>query len=175
MSSSFRHPDTNVRFTSQLFWDRQQLMLTAQKTREPLYTLHHDKPGLINFRRVYVELADPTGYKIANKLLEDYSHWQMLMKQPWFREAKELWDQELDAKLKSEGLEAIRMFADGIEGVAPAVQLTAARYLADSAHRKTKAAPRGRPSKEEVSGELKREATESSDMAADLARIRSIK
>lgn len=167
----------NQRYTRQLFFEQQREMLVENRMIKPMYTLFDDREGLINFGRVYVELADPTGYAVANKLLEDYAHWEMLMKSAWFREAKEVWDRELDAKLKSEGMAAIRMFADGIEGVSPAVQLQAAKYLADGAYKpKGTAAPkRGRPSKEEVTGELKRQAADTADIAADLDRIRLVK
>lgn len=166
----------NQRYTRQLFFECQREMLTADRMIEPMYTLYDDRPGLINFRRVYVELADPTGYQVAVRYLEDYAHWEMLMKSVWFREAKEAWDRELDAKLKSEGLSAIRMFADGIEGVSPAVQLQAAKYLADTSYKPKQAlSRRGRPSKEEVQGELKQQASAAADIASDLERIRLVK
>lgn len=172
--NKFRHPVTNARYTRLIFWELQQELPIDKRAIEPLYTLHIDKPGLINFRRMYVELGDPTGYKIANKLLEDYDHWMLLMKAPWFREAKAIWDQELDAKLKSEGMESIRIISNGIEGVSPAVQLQAAKYLANLEHRKGPVAEkgtRGRPTKEEVSGELKKQAEDTKTLEDDMARI----
>ena len=177
--SPFRHPVTNVRYTRLLFWDQHQLLPIDSRTREPLFTLHHDKEGLTNLRRSYVALGDPTGYKLAQLHLEDYSHWQLLMKCPWFKEAKEIWDVELDAKLASEGLDTIKLYADGIEGLSPAVQLTAAKYLADKAYKKN-AAPskgpgRGRPTKEEVEGNLKIDTAAAAELEADLARIRLVK
>jgi len=176
MSSPFRN-QTNQRYTKQLFHDMQQTMTIEDRLIKPMFTLHHDQPGLINFRKVYVALGDPTGYKVSQEYLEDYSHWELLMKSPWFREAKEVWDRELDAKLSSEGLTAIRAFADGIEDVPPALQLQASKYLADKQYRKVlKEAPaRGRPSKEEVTGELKKAVADTADIASDLARIRSVK
>ena len=170
--SVFRSPTTNARYTRNLFWEVYNTLADEYKTIEPMYSLHRDVPGLVNFRRVYVELADPTGYKVSQQLLEDYDHWQLLMKSPWFREAKALWDAELDAKLASEGLTAIRMFADGLEGVAPAVQLSAAKYLADRTKPKTS---RGRPSRDEIAGELKREAGLATELSDDAARISLVK
>lgn len=172
---SFRN-EFNQRYTRQLFWDQHQLLPAELRVREPIYALHRsDLPGITNFGRVYVQLGDPTGYKVSNVLLEDFSHFNLLMRSEWFREAKAIWDAELEAKLASEGLDAIRMFADGIEGVAPAVQLTAARYLADKGWQKKEAPKRGRPSKEEVKGELKRSVEEEQGIADDLARIRKVK
>ena len=178
-SSPFRHPVTNVRYTRLLFWDQHQLLPIDSRTREPMFTLHHDKEGLINLRRSYVALGDPTGYKLAQLHLEDYSHWQLLMKCPWFKEAKEIWDMELDAKLASEGLDIIRQHADGFEGLSPAVQVTAAKYLADKAYKKASAPAskngRGRPSKEEVEGNLKLDTLAAKELEDDLARIRLVK
>lgn len=174
---SFRHPVNNVRYTRLLFWEQQGLLPIAQQKIDPIYTLHIDKPGLINFRKRYVALGDPTGWKVAQELLEDYSHWQLLMKCPWFREAKEIWDAELDAKLASEGLDAIKQFAGGVEGVSDAITLTAARYLADKAYKRSPkpeaATKRGRPSKEEVEGNLKAETADAAEVAKDLDRISS--
>lgn len=176
---SFRHPVNNVRYTRLLFWEQQQLLPNDQKKIDPLFTLHINKPGLINFRQRYVALGDPTGYKISQQLLEDYSHWQLLMKCPWFREAKEIWDAELDAKLASEGLDAIKTYADGVEGVSAAVQLQAARYLADKAYKASSkadsASKRGRPSKEEIEGNLKADVASAAEVAKDLDRIRLVK
>jgi len=179
-SSPFRHPVTNVRYTRLLFWDQHQLLPIDSRTRDPMFTLHHDKEGLINLRKAYVSLGDPTGYKLSQVYLEDFSHWQLLMKCPWFKEAKEVWDLELDAKLASEGLDAIKTYADGVEGVSPAVQLTAARYLADKAYKRSgkpqsSGAGRGRPSKEEVEGNLKAETASAAEVAKDLDRIRLVK
>lgn len=151
-------------------------MAVHERACDPMFTLHHDRPGLINLRRVYVELGDPTGYQLATRYLEDYSHWLMLNKCSWFAEAKEQWDIELDAKLSSEGLAAIRMYSDGVEDVSPAVQLQAAKYLADKNYRKMSKAPsRGRPSKEEVAGNLKVETVHAAQLADDLSRIRLVK
>jgi hypothetical protein len=168
----FRHPTTNARYTRQLFWECQQEIGNVYKTIDPMFTLYQDKPGLVNFRKEYVKLGDPTGYKLANAYLEDFSHWQLLMKAPWFKKAKAVWDLELDAKLKSEAMEAIKLIADS-GSVSPAVQLQAAKFLANLEHRKQpkQDSTRGRPSKEEVEGELKRQTEDSKTIEADMARI----
>ena len=175
-ASPFRSPQTNARWTRQLFWDQQRDLMIEDRLIDPIYTLHHDVPGLVNFRRVYVDLGDPTGYALSQRYLESYDHWLLLMKAPWFRDAKKVWDIELDAKLKSQGMNAIRNLSDGADDVSPAVQLQAAKYLANLEHRKeSKPSGRGRPSKEEVQGELKRTAAADKDISDDLARIRAVK
>lgn len=177
--SKYRNPG-GQRYTRSLFYECQaEIGVTDDNfSIKPLYTLHSDREGLINFQREYVRLGDPSGYQMAVRYLEDYNHWLLLMKSPWFRKAKEIWDIELDAKLSSEAIATIRAFADGMEGIAPAVQLAAAKYLSDLSHKRTaapKASGRGRPSKEEVTRELKTEAANASEIESDLARIRAVR
>lgn len=162
------------RYTKQLFLELSQELSIECRTKEPMYTLMHERRGLPCFRHIYVALADPTGYELAVRYLEDYNHWEQLMKCTWFREAKEVWDRELDAKLTSEGMKVIRFLAEGNETTPVATQLTAAKYLADKAFRKiVKEAPkRGRPTKEEVAGNLTVETQSAREIADDLARIR---
>lgn len=169
----FRSPN-GTRWTKQLFLEMWQDLPVDLRSRDPLYTLMHERHGLPCFRKLYVAFGDPTGYQLATEYLEDYNHWELLLKSSWFREAKEVWDRELDAKLASEGMRTIRAISDGVEGSPLAVQLTASRYLADKAYRKDNSAPakRGRPSKAEVAGNLERETQSARDIAADLARIR---
>lgn len=184
IDNPFRSPFSGSRYARVLFWEEQQKLPIEDRLIEPMFTLQVDKPGLVNFRKAYVEMADPTGYKMGMRYLEDFAHWQMLMKSPWFRDAKERWDVELDAKLAGEGLATIRAYADGIEGVSPAIQFQAAKYLANNLYRGSNAsaaAPpytgkkRGRPSKEEIEGNLKIETADAQTLAADLDRIRLVK
>ncbi len=175
-----KHPmrnDSGQRYTRALFWEMIQEVPVANRPFKPPYTLHGDREGYVNLQRVYVELGDPTGYKLSQLYLENYDHWLFLSKTKWFKEAKIVWDLELDAKLKAEAMTTIRAISDGIEGVPASVTLSAAKFLANSEHRKTpsSASGRGRPSKEEVQGALKEAAREESDLANDLARIRAVK
>lgn len=175
-ASKFRN-SRNARYTRQLFVENQQVRSNDECTIEPMYSLYYDYDGIPNFRKEYVRLGDPSGYKLAELYLEDYDHWEMLMRCSWFREAKEQWDRELDAKLTAEGMDAVKTLADGGEGVSPAVQLQAAKFMATKAYRdKGDAKPkRGRPSKEEVEGNLKQETADAKAFADDLKRIQLVK
>lgn len=181
-SSKFRNSQ-NTRYTRQLFVENHQHLANELSTIKPMYSLYYDytdeetgKP-IPNFRKEYVRLGDPTGYKLAELYLEDYDHWEFLMKCKWFVEAKEQWDRELDAKLTADGMDAVRLIADGVEGVAPAVQLSAAKFLATKAYRnKADDKPkRGRPSKEEIAGNLKQASEDEKAFADDLKRITLVK
>lgn len=168
--------DCNQRFTRQLFHEQSINLAHEVRAIEAPYSLIGDYDGKVNFRKVYVSLGDPTGYKLASLYLEDYDHWRLLMKCRWFVEAKAIWDLELDAKLASEGLATIRTIADGDETIPASVSLSAAKYLANRDYRKGANGPAvGRPSREAVEGEIKRQAADAATVADDLARIKLVK
>ena len=105
-NTKFRN-DNNQRYTKQLFWDMQREMPIADRLIDPMYSLHDDVEGVINFRRCYVEDMDTTGYKTANRLLENYDHWNLLMRGKWFKEAKAEWDKEIAARMEQEATDTL--------------------------------------------------------------------
>lgn len=158
-------------FTSQLFYERQVLMHSEKKVGKPVFTLHKDIPGLINFGKRYVALEDPTGYKVTQELLNgDFIHWGYLMRSSWFIAAKEKWDEELDAKLTSKGLDAIQGIAKE-EEASPAIRLQAAKFLATKGYQPKTTKKRGRPTSLEVESELKHATELQTTINEDLARI----
>lgn len=169
--SKFRHPKTNQRYTKQLFYDHVRDMPIGLRTFEPLYSLNHDIPGYINFRTEYIKDEDPTGYKTSKRLLEDYSHWQLLMATQWFQDCKKIWDEELDAKLEARAMDAMKSLMMD-EELKPAERIAAAKIvLSKTGVKQPKQPARGRPSKDEVQNNL-REATEAEKaLQDDLARI----
>lgn len=133
------------------------------------FSLHDSHPGLVNARKTFIELEDPTGYEWSMRYLGgNYEHWNRLMACVWFKEAYESWVSELNAKLKARQLSRIEALSVA-EGVSDAVRLAALKYL----HSEVKAPKRkaGAPSKEEVAGELKRATRESREIAEDMERI----
>lgn len=142
------------------------------RSGECYFTLHKDKPGLINFGKVYVEEGDPSGYKVTQKLLDgDYTLWTILMGCRWFVSAKELWDRELDAKLFSEGMDQIRELA---ENGMPAQKLSAAKFLANKEYKKDKSNSKGRPRREDIDRAARDLAVSDRDIEDDLNRIKGI-
>ena len=175
----FRSKANGKRYTVQLFFDLVRDLPIEKRTGEgPYYTLHHDHEGMINFRKEYLKDEDSTGYTTAVRLLESYDHWQLLMKAQWFREAKELWDEELNAKLEARAHRAlIRIMED--DDAKRSEQLAAAKaVLAEEAKRnprKKKQAPsRGRPTNDEVEGKLNQRAQEVIDLEEDAKRIKLV-
>lgn len=171
LKSRFRHPNTGTRYTRQLFHEpMQQYAGKETNTIEPLFTLMHDREGLINFRTEYVNDEDKTGYKTSTRLLEDFDHFQLLMRNcSWFREAKEAWDLEIDARLSQKAVHALNEL---LASERPADRLSAAKALLALSGGNSKAKPkRGRPSAEEVIGNLKQETAEAKAIQDDLDRI----
>jgi hypothetical protein len=131
--------------------------------------------SLVEFGKAYVSFGDTTGYHMTQAYLNgDYSHWQTLLKCLWFKEAKEAWDEELNAKLAAEGLKTIREIAKDEDHKG---RLQAARILlqrGDASKIRSKGL-RGRPSTEEVSGYLKEAAHAEKALQDDLERIQVVK
>lgn len=168
----------NTRFTQQLFLEKYMDLLPSRRTIDkPLYTLNDDVDGYINFRRAYVMDMDPTGYKTATRLLENFDHFTLLMKCPWFVKAKEEWDKEIAAKMEAEATDKLRAILMDDE-CKTTEQISAAKVLLGKAKTISKDATvskRGRPSKEEVQGALAEEVRLTKEEQDDLARIRIVK
>ncbi len=155
--------DRNHYYKQQLFIERWVLYQEDKRVIEPVFSLYYDKPGLINAKDTFVELNDPTGYKWAIQYLGSWRHFQELLKAPWFREAFSVWLEELNAKTASEALVRIKEIAE--QGGQQA--LAASKYLVEQGWQ-TK---RGRPSKAEVRGELKKAVEMNETTIEDMARI----
>jgi hypothetical protein len=98
------------------------------------------------------------------KYLGDWHHWKKLMAIDWFREAYDVWMDEFRAKIRSEALANIREIASSGSNQA----LPASKYLATYDWEK---AGRGRPSKAEIAGELKRQVRMFEEQDEDAQRI----
>lgn len=159
-------------YTRQLFWEESIEMANSAKAVEPMFTLYTDKEGLINFGKEYVESEDPTGYKVSQKLLDGYRMWTILMQAKWFQTAKKLWDEELDARLSSKGIEKLQ---EMLENGKPQQQAAAAKYFADKEFRKDKTRSKGRPSKAQIAEEVRKEALLSDKFSEDYKRIQLVK
>lgn len=156
-------------FTDGLFWERNERLDHCL----PVFSLHRDRKDysnptglLVNCRRTFLALKDPTGYAWAMTYLADYAHWKTLCGLTWFKDALDLWKEELDLLLQSEALKKIEETARGDTQSA----YQAAKYLANLEHRRTSSG-RGRPSKAEVAGELKRQTEAAALINDDYNRV----
>lgn len=119
---------------------------------EAIFSLDDDIPGLINCRKTFIALRDPTGYKWAMKYLNSYEHFEKLLQADWFESAYQGWLRELKTLLKSEAVERISQIAQEASPQA----LMANKYLATADWEKA-AHGRGKPSKAELKGELRKQ------------------
>jgi hypothetical protein len=142
----------------------------GEKGADVKFSLHNDVEGLINARRSFVHEGDPTGYAWALKYLDSYRHFERLLESTWFKEAFDQWVRELNMKNRADAIQKIKQIAD--EGN-DTQALQASKYLAEAGW--DKQAARGRPSKEELKGELKRLANLSEQTNEDLERIGGLK
>ena len=159
-----------------LFADMENTVEYSFKTR-PVFTLNEEYDGFICARKTFVDIGDPTGYTWAMTYLESYDHFKYLMKSPWFKTAYEEWVTEIHLKQRANALRAIKNIAESSES-SDAQRLSANKYLAERPYEKididkynAKTRTRGRPSKEELTGELKRLAEKSEEINEDFERV----
>lgn len=101
-----------------------------------------------SLKRLFIEEGDPTEYVFAKKYLFDWPHWQRMVRNRWLQPHIESWREELEISLRAEGIAAI------INAAISNDHYQAAKWLADKGWDiKTK----GRPSKEEIEGEISKE------------------
>jgi hypothetical protein len=123
------------------------------------------------FRDLYLKLKDPTGVKAAQLYLDGYPHFEYLVETaPWFKEAIQRWNREIETLFKAEAIARVRELAEGAAG--EAVQLAANKYLANVDYNKDTKSKRGRPTAKEVEGELKRQARTVTQLDADFQRMK---
>ena len=111
-----------------------------------------------SLKRLYLEHGDPKEYSFARKYLYDWQHWQRLCKNAIVGRHIDVWREELELSLISEGVGALIDLALN-EG-----SYQAAKYLADRGWDKDKV---GRPSKEDIEGELKKRADKEQAFSED--------
>ena len=126
-----------------------------------------DKNGtndLDEWRKIFVELCDPTEYDAAIVLLGSWTEWQKMKKLwPSFREIilKE-WLDEVEIKLRSQGIKSLCKHAMTDKGS------TAAKWIAEGRFNTRKA---GKPSKAEVEREAKIAAGVEEEVDDDVERV----
>jgi hypothetical protein len=167
--------DSGAWYTKALFYEEAIRHELAVRVVEPVFTLNSEIEGLICARTTFIELEDPTGYKWAMKYLKSWPHFEKLLGCSWFAPHYANWVAEIKIILKARALEQIKQIAAGCgEGVTSAVMLQANKYLA-SAEWEKPLFSRGRPSKGEISGELKRLTEQIAMEDNDIERIGGLK
>lgn len=173
--SKFRGKNNSLRLGS-LFMDRYYDIQEESRVHDPLFSLNGDytvSPGgnaLINCRETFIACDDVSGYKWAMKYLESFEHLRRLLDSEWFRFAYDKWVDELKAKQTSDALTKIKLIATG--GSPAAFQ--AAKYIASKEYEKG-SKTRGRPSTEEIKGELANAIRNVNAEEADFNRVQHLR
>lgn len=111
--------------------------LTAALFKETSVTPHLPVVfSLEEWRKVYVDIADPTEYRSAMALIGDWDHWKMIVENQSVKPFIELWRDEVAVKLKSEAFASLRKLSHTKDSAAKTI------YLGEGG------AKRGRPLKE---------------------------
>jgi hypothetical protein len=115
-------------------------------------------------KKIYLAYNHIPGYEydFANDHFDCWQHWEKVA-DGGMKPIIDEWRAELDVKIKALGINSLIKQASG-EGT---VAIQAAKYLAEKGY----SSKRGRPSKEEVIGETKRQAGDSELLKRDAKRI----
>jgi hypothetical protein len=128
----------------------------------------HQADGRVykSMKKMYIEMEDVTEYDFAHAALGSYKHWERLLESPIIRPHIDQWRKELNLKLKARAMKSIIKAATEDEKLS----FQAMKYLADNDYLDKKG-KRGRPSKEEVQAELRKEVQTNKTLLDDAARI----
>lgn len=154
-------------YTASLFYEKCLDNGTASEAPYCLYSDPSRTKGRIDCQKTFVEVGDPTGVKWSEKYIGGYNHFMFLMKASWFREAFEFWNENLSKKNEVEALEIIKEISKDETSKA---RFQAAKFMVDYSTKKP-STKRGRPTQEEISGELKKEVEARKSTVDDAERI----
>jgi len=113
----------------------------------------------------YVELADVAEHNFATLYFEGYTHWLKIKSLKFFEPFYAAMVEELNAKLRGEAINLmLEQMRDG------SANQSTLKYLADNDY--IPKATRGRPKKDELAKEIKKQATANLAIVKDLERIK---
>lgn len=152
-------------YTRHLFFETTP---TADKSTV-VYTLKdNDHRGFPSLYCLYMEENDPTEWRVAQKYLDGWSHWEALTDCSWFRPYFYRWRKEMEIRLRSENIARLMDTAAG-EGREAS---SAARYLIEKGwDQKEPYGKKGRPSKDQVREQAILIARDKERLSNDFARI----
>lgn len=105
------------------------------------------------WRKVYVDVADPTGYRAMEILIGDWEHWKLIVSNQTIAPLVDEWNDEVNTKLRSEAVAHLRRLASTKDSAAKCI------LMGEWEPRK-----RGRPVKDRTKPEPSR-------VAGDAARL----
>jgi hypothetical protein len=132
-----------------------------------IYTLKdedHEYRGntYYSLKRLYLEMEDPTEYEFANQYLLGWQHWKRLKANKALAKHFAEWEEELELRLRAQGIRA------AIDQAAEDKGFQAAKWLADKGWQKNSV---GRPSKHDKLREERMQAKLDDEFAGDVVRL----
>ena len=130
------------------------LELSYDDPSNVLYTLknhdvEHKGKTIPSLFKLYMEIGDPTEWKVANECFDGWEHWELLTNSTFFKPYIESWRYQLELRMKSESLARIKSEAKSSSREA----LAANKYLLEKKWVPAEASKRGRPTKEAIKRE----------------------
>lgn len=161
--NKFRNPASNQRLLRALFFEE-----TGADKSTVLYTLKDvDHQGFPSLYRLYMELDDPTEWKVAQELMDGWEHWEILCNCTWFKPYIARWRKELELRMKSQAL--VRIKAEAKTGSKES--FGANKYLLEKGWEPKSGSSRGRPSKDEITKAANEIARADSQLSEDFKRL----
>lgn len=157
--------ESGTRLTRGLFFEQ-----TLTDKSSVVYTLkNEDHEGYPSLYRLYIESVDrdPTEYHFATTYLDGWDHWEMLLECTWFKPYASRWRREARIRRSAFYLNQIARIAKSGSREA----LTASRYMLEEGWVPKEKNSKGRPSKDEIQQEAKRQAELDNLTAQDAERL----
>jgi len=163
--------DTQGRFRTQsLFWETRHESYPAFFTTKR-EAIERDGRTYISLYEKYMEIADPTEYQVAIRLLGSWDHWQALLSSKWFQELVCEWRSELKVKMESDRYFKMKEVSEDAQKGRENAAVQATKWLSERYTPVERKQKRGRPTKDEKKAHLKEVERDAQDLAADAARI----
>jgi len=119
-----------------------------------------------------MEISDPTEYQVAIQLFGSWEHWVLITKSKWFTQLITPWRLELQVKMESTRYHEMKGHIANDPGSPSAIQ--ASKWLA-ARYGESETVKRGRPTKAEKEGHLKRVTAAEKELEEDMLRIGMVK
>jgi len=133
-----------------------------------IFTLKRDgREGYVNIYEKFMEIGDPTEYKVAIQLFGSWQHWCALTRSEWFMKHLNSWRAELLVRMESD------RFHEMVQNTCnPKTAVSATKWLADRyGEPKDSSRKAGRPTKQEKEAYLAQCERDSQDLTEDARRI----
>ena len=155
----------NTRYLKGLFYEQ-----TGADKSSVVYTLkdidHNNYPSMY---RLYMELDDPTEWKVATTLVDGWEHWEMLTSCSWFKPYVDRWRKELEVRMRSIALNRIKTESK----ISSKDSFMANKYILEKGWepKETSTSKRGRPTNDEIKKAANEAASAEARLSADFSRM----